>query len=459
MSRGIAFFNDASYDQALEEFELSISNSSENEDAYFFLGLTHEKKGEHALAISAFEEALRINPGMEGVHLNLGIARFNTGTYDQALQEFAAAEKTDPTNSSVPFFTGLIYRKKNLHTESIPFFQRAMEMDPDIEALARFNIGLAYFETGDRELAETEFNKVIEVSIDSDLISSSQELLNTLNTGNKKKWWMRASSHVMFDDNVAVVEQDQITNKEDTAYVLEFGSGYNLSTDPAFGMYVGYDLYQSFFHEQNDLDFQSHSFSLGSSHETELWDTRLDYSFVHTTLGQEDFLNMHNIIPRFGFSIGQASYTSLNYMLQDKDFASLDSRDAVNHSGAVNQYFFFLENTAYANLGYRYDDEDTRDNTFDYRGHLISFGLNFQLPWESKLFSSYQYNLKLFKNLTAEIERDRRDERQTVKMIFTKKLIEHLDFKVDYEHIMSTSNLESVDYTENILMFGIAFSM
>ena len=75
------------------------------------------------------------------------------------------------------------------------------------------------------------------------------------------------------------------------------------------------------------------------------------------------------------------------------------------------------------------------------------------------MFSSYQYNLRLYKNLTAEIERDRRDEKQTVKMISTKKILDYLDFKIDYEHIQSTSNLESVDFKENIVMFGLALAM
>ncbi|MEE9259117.1 MAG: tetratricopeptide repeat protein [Nitrospinaceae bacterium] len=461
LSRGIEWFQERSYEKALDEFKSAVENRPSNADAHYFLGLTYSKLERFEEAIPHFEKTIEIDPQIQGVYLNLGIALFNIGSYDLAQEKLNRAVETDPLNPSTQLFLGLIRQKKKLDQESLPFFKRAMQLDPSLESLARFNIGLAHFNMDRADEAKNEFNRVVEIGMDPDLVQSSREFLEIIKKrkADDKTWWVKASTHIQFDDNVTVVEQDEVTGKEDTAYIFEFGSGYNLSSKPAFGMSVGYDFYQSFFKEQSDLDFQSHSFSLGTSHEAETWDTRLDYSFVHTTLGQEGFLNMHNIIPRFGFSLSSNLYTSISYMFQDKNFVSLNVRDATNHSGTVNQFIFFMDNKAYALLGYKYDDEDALDNEFDYRGHLLTAGFNLQLPWDSKLFSSYQYNLRLYKNLTAEIERDRRDEKQTVKMIFTKKISDYLDFKIDYEHIQSTSNLESVDFKENIVMFGLALTM
>ena len=58
-------------DGAIEAFQTSITNQPENPDAYYSLGLTLARRGEHADAITAYRKAIELNPKYSSAHDNL----------------------------------------------------------------------------------------------------------------------------------------------------------------------------------------------------------------------------------------------------------------------------------------------------------------------------------------------------------------------------------------------------
>jgi Flp pilus assembly protein TadD len=63
------------------------------EESYYRRGLEYEKKGEYKAAISAYAEALRLNPGYAIAHMQRGLAYANLGQKQQAIADLRMSTK------------------------------------------------------------------------------------------------------------------------------------------------------------------------------------------------------------------------------------------------------------------------------------------------------------------------------------------------------------------------------
>lgn len=461
LSNGLEYFQNGKHEQALEEFEDAVKAEPANADAHYYIGLTYNKLDKNDKAVFFFKKAIELNPGLENVHLSLGTTYYKLKEYDSALQTLNYVINIEPLNASAHFFLGLIYQGKNQYQKSISFFQKAMDLEPEFNQLSLFNIGLSYFKMGRDDQARDALNDAIEINPQSDTAKDSRKFLSILADRKKKKkrWGIRASTGWEYDDNLSRIEKDIVTGEQDSAVVFEFEGEYKIIDTPKYALEVSYDFYQSRYKKITDLDFLTHSFSLSGSREMKKWDTGIDYTYSYNRLGDEKFLDIHSLMPNIGFSAIPALYTSINYIVQKKRFFTDSERDAINHSISFYQFLFFMENKAYLNLNYTLDAENTNSSEFDYIGHSFTLGSQIQLKFQSKIKLSYEYNLKDYLDITSSIGEERRDKKHTINFVLTKKLFKNLEFKVDYQNINSISNLESVDYNENVVFVGLALSL
>ena len=89
--RGLARFELADYQAAMQDFSLAIRLNPQDERAYYNRGCTCFRHGDYLTAIHNFTTALQLNPDNAQAHLNRGIARHQLGYQQAAIQDLQQA--------------------------------------------------------------------------------------------------------------------------------------------------------------------------------------------------------------------------------------------------------------------------------------------------------------------------------------------------------------------------------
>ncbi len=461
LSRGLEYFSQGDYERASAEFSKIIKNNPDDKDAYYYLGITFLRAEKYSEAVAPFKKVLELDPNYKGARRNLGVAYLNLKSNDLAIKQLQLSIDQDPQDATAYFYLGRVLQQKKLYKESLIKFQTVLSLDPGMEQISLYQIGVAYLELGQKEDAKLALTLALERDPESDIGVEIESLLNEVGGKSgktEKNWWLTANVGWQFDDNLSVVRQDLITNQADYAGVYEFSTGYKFFSTSDLQLRLGYYFYENAWEDTSELDYQSNTLSLGVSHNEEKWDVGVDYYYNYSFLDKKEFIAYHNVAPRIGFSLHPNLYTNISPSLTVTDFFTDNPRDSINISMGFDQYLFFMDNQSYGFLSYRYSDEDTEGSQFDYAANFVNVGANFSLHKKFQILISYLYNLLEYKNLTASIGEERRDEKQTARALLSYQVLESLNFSFDYQYNINNSNLLSVDARQNLLTMKIALT-
>jgi tetratricopeptide (TPR) repeat protein len=147
-------------------------------------GIAHSRKGDHALAIQDFNEAIRLNPNDANFYRNRGAEYYSELDYDHAIQDFNDAARLNP-NFAFAYYDlgnayagrGVAYANKDDYGHAIQDFNQAIQdYDESIRlnpkyAYAYYGRGLTYDRRGlahdnkdDYDRAIQDYNEAIRLS-------------------------------------------------------------------------------------------------------------------------------------------------------------------------------------------------------------------------------------------------------------------------------------------------------
>jgi len=128
-------------------------------DSWNVLGVAYLNTGELEKARAALGNALALDEGYYLIHRNLGDVEFaifarskDPGAYQKSLECYQKAIELNPRDPSSRNGLGFTYLQGGRPAEAIPPLKKALELFPDY-GTAVYNLGLAYFHTGDHERA------------------------------------------------------------------------------------------------------------------------------------------------------------------------------------------------------------------------------------------------------------------------------------------------------------------
>lgn len=417
------------------------------------------QEGKYESAIKAFQQIPKDDPKATEALSYLGISYYKMNDYDAALKSLQEYAGRKPDSGSAHFFMGLSYQGKKEFGKSISSFQKAGDLDPEFKQLAMYQIGLSSIQMSDTKTAESSLQRAINLDPASDTAEDARRLLASLPAArqNSKPWQLKLGAGWEFDDNLTVEEQGNASGQEDSAAVFEFEGKYFPETLSSYSGEVYYEFYQSLYEDFSEFDLQTHTVGLAGEQEVEGWDLGLDYNYSYMFLGGDGFLQTHSISPSAGKSWRPDLYTSFSYIFSDKNFRTdADAgRNGANNSLGGDAFYFFQDNKAFFQLGYRLENENTSSSEYDYLGHIFTAAAQSPTPLETKTRLAYKYHFKDYDNITESISSEREDKKQTINLTVTRVIVENFQLKFDYQYIDSDSNLSSSEYVENIVFLGV----
>src|SRR5260221_1413064 len=156
---------------AVEQLEALLKDDPTNAQAYYFLASISLEDKQFDQAVDFFNKAILLNPDMEQAYYDLAMAQMGTNKTSEALGTLDKARQKFSQNFVVEFLSGLAFTRQKAYTEAIQHFTSAEVIakatDPKrLTHLFYFQLGAAYERKGELELAETNFEKCLQLAPD-----------------------------------------------------------------------------------------------------------------------------------------------------------------------------------------------------------------------------------------------------------------------------------------------------
>jgi tetratricopeptide (TPR) repeat protein len=152
---GASSFALGQFKDAADAYRAAVKLDPDNPDTQFALGLSFNKLNRTDEEILAYKRAVALKPDHVNAFEKMGQAYFKQNRFAEALNAFEQFKTYKPEAKSYNY-VGECQLELGRFQESIDSFNGALGNNPDF-GKARYNLGRAYLKTGDRELAEMQY--------------------------------------------------------------------------------------------------------------------------------------------------------------------------------------------------------------------------------------------------------------------------------------------------------------
>lgn len=146
----------------LRYYEAAVRRNPVSAGARLGLGAALLARGRRAEAASQFEHAARLKPGDWGPHYNLGKLLWEEGRRDEGRRLLERAAALEAGAADVWSQLALDAEARGDRKAAARHYRRALKARPR-DKVARYNLGLLYWNSGRRELARRELGEFLEL--------------------------------------------------------------------------------------------------------------------------------------------------------------------------------------------------------------------------------------------------------------------------------------------------------
>jgi hypothetical protein len=259
-----------------------------------------------------------------------------------------------------------------------------------------------------------------------------------------------------YDSNINVDEIDNNTGSNDKAAVLNADLEYDFDISSTTEFSLGYNFSQTLYDDFTNFDLQTHFASADLSHDFGDVEPGIAYRFIYSRLGGDGFLSMHQVSPYISAFLSKKIYARADYTYSDKNFIGRVDRDAENHAGGADLYYFVNGVKTYLVAGYKYANENAVDPQFDYDVHQFKFRFSQRFPVgprDAELKLGWRYESRNYDNVTSSIGIARDDDRHRLQAELEVPITDVFFARAEYEYGDYSSNLPIADYSQHL--FGV----
>jgi len=159
-----ALVNQGDAGEAKSWLDKALKYNPRNYRAWYELGLVQARTDKVA-ALSAYENAVSIQPNFALVRRELGMLQFQQQDFGEAAKHLARAVELGLSDAKLLNFLGIAYSRTNQQQKGIESYQRALQIDPQL-AEAHLNLGYAYEKLDKAKLAEQEYKEACRLRVE-----------------------------------------------------------------------------------------------------------------------------------------------------------------------------------------------------------------------------------------------------------------------------------------------------
>jgi tetratricopeptide (TPR) repeat protein len=394
-----------------------------------------------------------------------GLEAFEAERYEEARAALERAVAEDPDDGRALLLLGMSELPLGRAEVAVAHFRAARAADPSLEQLALYHEGLALAQTERGPEARRALERSIAADAGSRVAAGARGLLAAVDpVAPRQRFRLSSRVGIEYDDNVSVPELDASSGKGDGAFVADLAASYRFLDSERAALEAGYDFAQSLHFDLSDADLRSHGLWLDAAHAVGALDAGLGYRFDTATLGDDGFLNLHEVRPRLDVPVrpGWTAELAVGYL--NKDFLDSNDRDRDAHhasAGVENLFRFGDRRIVHANAGLRFEAEDARGAEFDWLGGSLGAGLRVPFEWRGEWAFDLAGRLRLrdYTHATPSIGKARLDLDHGIGVGLVRRITRRVEARLGYRFGGAVSNLPSADYVDNTVGLTLRASL
>ncbi|MBN2515264.1 MAG: tetratricopeptide repeat protein [Deltaproteobacteria bacterium] len=161
-SLGVSHYLEGNLDEAIHEYEATLSIDPESPSVTAELATLYAKKGKITEAVELLEKSLLYNPDYVDTHLILGSLYLKLRELNNAIKEYKKVLELDPTRLEAYLYLSAIYRDEKNYKAAIEMLRDFLKIEPD-NAMGRYYLGKIYADMKLYDQAEKWFNKTLDI--------------------------------------------------------------------------------------------------------------------------------------------------------------------------------------------------------------------------------------------------------------------------------------------------------
>ncbi|HTC21689.1 MAG TPA: tetratricopeptide repeat protein, partial [bacterium] len=156
----VASILSGNYEEAVEDTNQAVQLAPDNPDAYNLLGLSFLFNDNYLRASVNLARAIQLDSSNSGYYNNLGRAQLGLGHYRDAEKMLQKALLYEPGLKPALWNMGDLKLRQGKYPESLNFYENVTDWEPaDQSAVFQYNLGVAYYKTGDKDNAAKVWEK------------------------------------------------------------------------------------------------------------------------------------------------------------------------------------------------------------------------------------------------------------------------------------------------------------
>lgn len=277
----------------------------------------------------------------------------------------------------------------------------------------------------------------------------------------RTQWSAEAGLGAEYDTNVSVDEVDLSSGQADYAWIADFEVGLRHRFSQKTKASLNYDVSQSRYREFSRVDRLTQI--LGGDIGTELGSTSAGVSayYIDSRLDGEAFLQYTRVSPALSRFLSRRWFGRGAYVYSERDIDQRPLRDAVTHAGELDLYYFHRGLRSYANIGYRYRDENAVAPELDFRAHALKLRYIRRIDLfnrKAKAEIALRYEVRDYLSDEPTIGLPRNDDRLRWKLDFELPVNDRFTWQAYASYGDYESNLPRADFTQTIIGSRLQFA-
>ncbi len=404
---------------------------------------------------------------------------FKSGDYNKAITEFTTLLEQYPDQAPLILrYIGLSYHRLENYQKALETYDKALKIDPENVPIIYYKAS-TYFKISQTDMARALFDKVKTLAPESLYAKWAGKYVEAIEQ--QQTEFERPGGPRFYNVFLQIAPQLDFNVPENPN-----GSGAAFTEDESFrfteylnlglrttnlGNWVlgaNFNTYQSQHTKRELRDFNLSTFNVSPyiNYTTTLFgkpfSPTLNYNFNYALLDYDRFSNSHSITASLNTAFTPNTLTIPFYRFAYDDFEdegfdpAISSRDAVNNSVGLLQYFFFMERALNVWLGYEFQHNNADGLNFNFNGHRLRGGISAPLFWAIRADINGEYGREKYPDFQG--PRDRKTDRINFLAMLTRNISGPIYAAMSYSFTNEDSTYRVLEYDRHIITWSLFLS-